>query len=117
MGGSGQGLYNKIYENHVIGSTANALIAISNNAECNEIYNNKFNTVGYCVFLASTVVQSIHNNINNYSDTTTSMSFINTQITAPVMPSYSTIPRTFEFTKFFSLLVLTVEDFGSLQEP
>ena len=95
VGGSGQGLYNKIYENHIIGSTANALIVISSNAECNEIYNNKFNTVGYCVFLSTTVVQSIHNNINNYSDTTTSMSFINTQITAPVMPSYSTIPRNF----------------------
>jgi hypothetical protein len=94
-GGSGQGLYNKIYENHVIGSTANSLIVIASNAECNEIYNNKFNTVGYCVFLSSTVVQSIHNNINNYSDTTTSMSFINAQITAPVMPSHSVIPRNF----------------------
>lgn len=94
-GGSGQGLYNKIYENHIIGSTASAIVTLSSNAECNEIYNNKFNTSGHCVFLSTTVVQSIHNNINNYSDTTTSMSFINSQITAPVMPSYSTIPRNF----------------------
>jgi hypothetical protein len=90
------GVYNKIYENHIIATSANSCITISSNAECNEIYSNKFNTVGYCVFLSSTVVQSIHDNINNYENTTTSMNFMNTQILAPVMPSYSVIPRNFK---------------------
>lgn len=95
-GASTGGLYNKIYENHIIAASANAAITIASEAECNEIYNNKFNTNGYCIFLSSTVVQSIYDNINNYENTTTSMNFISSQITAPVMPSYSVIPRNFK---------------------
>ena len=90
--------YNRITDNTIFASTANSAITLTSGTECNEISYNTFSTVGYCIFINTgntSKAQSIYQNTNRFSNTTTSIQFSNTTITAPVMPATAILPRNF----------------------